>query len=90
MCKSTATLLNCRVLSYFYVVKKLHCRLKSCGIPVRLCTNETQLTKENIVANLTKFGFDVSAHEVFSPGPAMVKILQEKNLRPHLLVHESM
>ncbi len=64
-----------------------HFRLKASGLPVRFCTNETQCTTEQIVAKLSKLGFSMAVNEVFAPAPAVVKILKERNLRPHLLVH---
>ena len=62
-------------------------RLKASGTPVRFCTNESQDTTENIVAKLRKLGFDMNKEDVFAPAPAVRKILQERQLNPHLLVH---
>jgi ribonucleotide monophosphatase NagD (HAD superfamily) len=66
-----------------------HCRLKDAGIPIRFCTNETQSTKELIVAKLNRLGYNLEAHEIFPPAPAVRSILLERGLRPHLLVHDS-
>ncbi|ROI83805.1 Phospholysine phosphohistidine inorganic pyrophosphate phosphatase [Anabarilius grahami] len=35
-------------------------------------------------------GFDISVSHVFSPAPALVRILRERHLRPHLLVHDDL
>lgn len=58
------------------------------GLIVRFCTNETQNTREKFVQKLRAMGFDISVSHVFSPAPALVRILRERRLRPHLLVHD--
>ncbi|KAJ8404803.1 hypothetical protein AAFF_G00331900 [Aldrovandia affinis] len=63
-------------------------RIKASDLQLRFCTNETQATREKFVAKLQRMGFDISVSEVFSPAPATVAILKERNLRPHLLVHD--
>ncbi|KAB5555862.1 hypothetical protein PHYPO_G00039030 [Pangasianodon hypophthalmus] len=63
-------------------------RLKSSDLQLRFCTNETQATREKFVAKLQRLGFDIDVREVFSPAPAVVSILKERCLRPHLLVHD--
>ncbi|WAR21566.1 LHPP-like protein [Mya arenaria] len=61
--------------------------LKACaGLQVRFCTNETTITRKQLLAELTGFGFDVQESEIFSPIPAVCQILQNRGLRPHLLV----
>ncbi|XP_018616825.1 phospholysine phosphohistidine inorganic pyrophosphate phosphatase [Scleropages formosus] len=62
-------------------------RIKASDLKLRFCTNETQATREQFVAELRRNGFDISVHEVFCPAPAAVAILKERDLRPHLLVH---
>lgn len=37
---------------------------------------------------LQRLGFDISEEEVTAPAPATCKILKERGLRPHLLIHE--
>ena len=57
-------------------------------IKLRLCTNETQITKVCLSEKLNKLGFDsITPEMIFSPGPAVREILHERNLRPFLLVH---
>lgn len=64
-------------------------RLKDSSIPVRLCTNESQLSREKISERLTSLGFPVKLEEVFSPIPAAKKILRQQNQRPYLIVHKN-
>lgn len=37
---------------------------------------------------LQRLGFDILVSEVTAPAPAACRILKERNLRPHLLVHD--
>ncbi|XP_056004921.1 uncharacterized protein LOC125660289 [Ostrea edulis] len=62
-------------------------RLKSAGLPVRFCTNETTMTRTMLTEKLHKLGFTMNEKEIFPPIPAVCKVLQKRNLRPHLLVH---
>ncbi|CAB4005495.1 Phospholysine phosphohistidine inorganic pyrophosphate phosphatase [Paramuricea clavata] len=62
-------------------------RLKSSGIPVKFCTNETQCTREKLVSKLNKLGFSLTLNEVHSPAPLAVAYIKEHKLRPYLLVH---
>ncbi|XP_045710366.1 phospholysine phosphohistidine inorganic pyrophosphate phosphatase isoform X2 [Phyllostomus hastatus] len=63
-------------------------RLKRSGLKVRFCTNESQKSRRHLVAELRHLGFDVSESEVTAPPPAACRILKERGLRPHLLVHD--
>ncbi|XP_076855956.1 phospholysine phosphohistidine inorganic pyrophosphate phosphatase isoform X2 [Brachyhypopomus gauderio] len=63
-------------------------RLKASDLQLRFCTNETQATRERFVAKLRRMGFEIDITEVFSPAPAVVAVLKERGLRPHLLVHD--
>uniref|UniRef100_A0A9J8B1X6 Phospholysine phosphohistidine inorganic pyrophosphate phosphatase n=1 Tax=Cyprinus carpio carpio TaxID=630221 RepID=A0A9J8B1X6_CYPCA len=65
-------------------------RLIGSGLTVRFCTNETQNTRERFVQKLCVMGFDISVSHVFSPAPALIHILRERHLRPHLLVHDDL
>ncbi|XP_048585614.1 phospholysine phosphohistidine inorganic pyrophosphate phosphatase [Nematostella vectensis] len=62
-------------------------RLKAAGFKVRLCTNETQCTREDLVKKLGRFGYKLSVSEMFAPAPAMRAVLQKRDLRPHFLIH---
>lgn len=63
-------------------------RLKASGIPVRFCTNESQLSQSKIVERLQNLGFPIESHEVFSPIPAVKMYLKEHDLRPYIIVHD--
>ncbi len=54
---------------------------------MKLVSNETQTSRVGIVKKLRKHGFDVCVDDIMTPCPAVVQVLQEGNLRPHLLVH---
>ncbi|XP_062436706.1 phospholysine phosphohistidine inorganic pyrophosphate phosphatase isoform X3 [Rhea pennata] len=62
-------------------------KIKASGLKLRFCTNETQATREKFVKKLQGLGFDISVDEVTAPAPAACRVLKERNLRPHLLVH---
>jgi phospholysine phosphohistidine inorganic pyrophosphate phosphatase len=63
-------------------------RLRSAGMPIRFCTNESSLTRKNLADKLRRLGFkDLSEEEIFSPLPAVLAELKRRQLRPHLLVH---
>jgi len=62
-------------------------RLKECGIPVRLVTNETCATREAVLDKLSHHGYKISVDDIFSPVPAVISVLKERKLTPHLLVH---
>lgn len=65
-------------------------RLMDSGLILRFCTNETQNTREKFVQKLRRMGFDISVSDVFSPAPALMRILRERGLQPHLLVHDDL
>ncbi|XP_064001347.1 phospholysine phosphohistidine inorganic pyrophosphate phosphatase isoform X3 [Pogoniulus pusillus] len=65
-------------------------RIKASGLKLRFCTNETQATREKFVKKLQGMGFDISVAEVTAPAPAACRILKERGLRPHLLVHDDL
>lgn len=57
-------------------------------IQFRLCTNETQLTQTGLSEKLVRLGFDmIKPDMIFSPGPAVIRILEERKLRPYLLIY---
>jgi len=62
-------------------------RLSNAGIPVKLITNESQRTRDSLHGKLTRLGFTVAEEDIMTPALAMVAILKDKALRPHLLVH---
>ncbi|XP_013930419.1 PREDICTED: phospholysine phosphohistidine inorganic pyrophosphate phosphatase, partial [Thamnophis sirtalis] len=64
--------------------------IKASGLKLRFCTNETQATRDKFVKKLQHLGFDIAVNEVTAPAPAVCRILKERNLRPHLLVHDDL
>uniref|UniRef100_A0A8C3IWV9 Phospholysine phosphohistidine inorganic pyrophosphate phosphatase n=1 Tax=Chrysemys picta bellii TaxID=8478 RepID=A0A8C3IWV9_CHRPI len=64
--------------------------IKASGLKLRFCTNETQATRGKFVAKLQRLGFNILVNEVTAPAPAACRILKERNLRPHLLVHDDL
>ena len=56
-------------------------------MPMKLVSNETQTSRVGIVKKLRKHGFDVCVDDIMTPCPAVVQVIQERGLRPHLLVH---
>ena len=62
-------------------------RLKAAGYKVQFCTNEDTCTREQLVSKLAHFGFKLSPHELLAPPPVARKIIQERDLRPLLLLH---
>lgn len=65
----------------------LNFRLKAAGYKVKFCTNEDTCTREQLVRKLERFGYKLSPTELHAPSPVARKILQERNLRPLLLMH---
>ncbi|XP_076461825.1 phospholysine phosphohistidine inorganic pyrophosphate phosphatase-like [Babylonia areolata] len=65
-------------------------RLKSSGVPLRFCTNETTTTRSQLVTRLQAIGFDIKEEEVYPPAPAVCRVLQQRGLRPYLLVHPAL
>ncbi|PIK41150.1 putative phospholysine phosphohistidine inorganic pyrophosphate phosphatase [Apostichopus japonicus] len=63
-------------------------RLKASHLKVRFCTNESQHIRSHLVQRLQGLGFDVEAHEVFSPAPAACQLVKDRGLVPHLLVDD--
>lgn len=64
-------------------------KLKAAGYKVRFCTNEDQCTRQGLVDKLGNLGFNLSASEILSPCPIGRKLIEERKLRPYLLIHPS-
>jgi HAD superfamily hydrolase (TIGR01458 family) len=62
-------------------------RLRRLGLGLRLLTNTTRQTRSAIVRKLQAMGFDVAEHEVITGALAARRLLQQRGLRAHLLVH---
>uniref|UniRef100_A0A8C8SG29 Phospholysine phosphohistidine inorganic pyrophosphate phosphatase n=1 Tax=Pelusios castaneus TaxID=367368 RepID=A0A8C8SG29_9SAUR len=65
-------------------------KIKASGLKLQFCTNETEATRAKFVEKLQRLGFNISVNEVTAPAPAVCRILKERNLRPHLLVHDGL
>jgi phospholysine phosphohistidine inorganic pyrophosphate phosphatase len=62
-------------------------KLREAGLAIRFVTNETQITRRKMVSCLLDLGYSVQERDIVPPCPALVTLLQQENLRPHLLVH---
>jgi len=65
-------------------------RLKSAGIPLRLCSNYSTESPHIVAETLTSLGFDILPHEVFTPIPAVKQYLWQNHLRPYVIVDPGM
>lgn len=79
---------GCATCPRLVTVPSVPPRLKGSGLKVRFCTNESQKSRGRLVGELRRLGFDISEAEVTAPPPAACRLLQERGLRPHLLVHD--
>jgi len=61
-------------------------KLKSAGIPLRICSNTSSKTSQMVAAALTSLGFEISLDEVFTPIPAVKQYLRQNMLRPYVIV----
>lgn len=62
-------------------------RLRAAGLPVRYITNTTRSTRREIVARLAGMGLRVTSEEVFTAPLAARRLIEQRRLRPLLLVH---
>lgn len=62
-------------------------RLRKAGLPIKLLTNETQVTRSSLSLKLSNMGYCVTENDIIPPCPALVDLLRKEKLRPHLLVH---
>jgi len=64
-------------------------RLKASGLPVRLVTNESQVTRQESLDKLLKLGYEgIGLDDISAPAPTCAKKLKEEGYNPHLLVHK--
>ena len=61
-------------------------RLKSAGVPLRICSNTSTRSPESVADTLVSLGFDISSDEVFTPIPAVKLYLRQNVLRPFVIV----
>ncbi|KAJ7389030.1 Haloacid dehalogenase-like hydrolase domain-containing protein 2 [Desmophyllum pertusum] len=60
--------------------------LRETGVSVRFVTNTTKESKETLLRRLTGIGFDIKAEEVFTSLTAARRLVDQRNLRPMLLL----
>uniref|UniRef100_A0A2P2I623 Phospholysine phosphohistidine inorganic pyrophosphate phosphatase n=2 Tax=Hirondellea gigas TaxID=1518452 RepID=A0A2P2I623_9CRUS len=65
-------------------------RLRASGLRVVLVSNESSQPTSTLVKNLNTLGYDwVTTDDVITPIPAVMAVLRQHALNPHLLVHPS-
>jgi len=64
-------------------------KLKYTSIPIRFCTNESQVPLHKVVELLLSLKLPVQPDEVFSPVPVVLKYIEVNQLRPYLVVHDN-
>jgi len=69
-------------------IEAIH-RLVSAGVKVKFVTNESARTRASLHAKLTRLGFTISIEDILTPALAMMVLIKEKQLRPHLLVNKN-
>lgn len=62
-------------------------RLRATGIPLRFLTNTTRSPRSQILALMQRLGLDVRTEEVLTAALATRKYIQQRDLRPHYLIH---
>ncbi|XP_066994001.2 phospholysine phosphohistidine inorganic pyrophosphate phosphatase [Anabrus simplex] len=62
-------------------------KLREAGLLIKLVTNETQETRRSLAQSLASLGFSVEEKDIIPPCPALIRLLIQEKLRPHLLVH---
>ncbi len=62
-------------------------QLRRFGLGLRLLTNTTRQTRATIVRKLQGMGFDLAEHELITGALAARRLLLQRGLRAHLLVH---
>lgn len=61
-------------------------RLRSAPVTIRFVTNTTKECKRDLLERLTKLGFDIAENEIFTSLTAARNLLEQKQVRPLLLV----
>ncbi|MGQ0657442.1 MAG: TIGR01458 family HAD-type hydrolase [Chromatiales bacterium] len=62
-------------------------RLRAAKLTVRFLTNTTRSPRSAILKKLAQMGFAVDSEEIFTAPMATRKLLAQRGLRPHYLVH---
>ncbi|WP_374481507.1 TIGR01458 family HAD-type hydrolase [Zoogloea sp.] len=61
--------------------------LRGLGLPLRFLTNTTRSPRRRIVASLNKMGFDIAPDEIQTAVLATRRLVEQRGLHPHYLVH---
>jgi len=64
-------------------------RLVKAGIKVKFVTNESARTRASLHAKLTRLGYTIDMEDILTPALAMMVVIKEQGLRPHLLVNKN-
>lgn len=64
-------------------------RLRSAPLAIRFVTNTTKENKRTLLERLRKLQFDISEEEIFTSLTAARNLVEQKGVRPMLLVHDS-
>ncbi|KFO98031.1 Haloacid dehalogenase-like hydrolase domain-containing protein 2 [Calypte anna] len=63
-------------------------QLRSAPVTVRFVTNTTKECKRDLLERLTRLGFDIAENEIFTSLTAARNLLEQKHVRPLLLVDD--
>ncbi|KFQ45758.1 Haloacid dehalogenase-like hydrolase domain-containing protein 2 [Nestor notabilis] len=63
-------------------------QLRSAPVTIRFVTNTTKECKRELLERLTKLGFDIAENEIFTSLTAARNLLEQKQVRPLLLVDD--
>ena len=62
-------------------------RLRAADVRIKFVTNESARTRASLLGKLTRLGFELELEDLLTPAMAMMVLVSEQKLRPHLLVH---
>ena len=86
-----AKLVNVLIIKLIFLVREIKffflLRIRQANLPLRFCTNETQLPRNSLLKKLRGLGFSLSEEEIHAPTAACCSYITEHNLRPYLVVH---
>lgn len=64
-------------------------RLRSSGVSIKFVTNTTKESRRLLHQRLVNLGFNISPDEIFSSLSAARAFIEDRNLRPHLMVADA-
>lgn len=62
-------------------------RLRDAGLAIRFITNTTRRTRNDLITQLESLGFQIEPRQVFSAPLAARRLIEQRGLRPYLLIH---